>query len=414
MRIRIAVLAAAAATFSLACQDTRDTSPAGPPSFAGGAALTCDFGQAIDYTRRYLAEPQRSAAYGLILQMKTQLGGGDSAAATSTGFEILGITASATDAGAQAGSPQDGSNQVNAVLACMKVGAVNLPIDFSQALSVGAFAVRAGPGDPTGPIISRDDFSGIALAPELNATWLSVLGQRAVLYGEPNPAASFNELLAGLPYTWSTVPVIPKVNKGAVIGFCVENPGRLRVADDHGGPETILFLRDPSFFLACPNLASAGEWSPGWMAGLGRSLKRTAGRIFLPAPLAAAMKNPGPVGGSATGFSDFAAVDAIAINLTWTGQPSGGTAGQTLPAVQVKATGNGGTPLPQVTITLSLVRVSGTGNLQGTLSKVTDTGGVETYPDLVVTRPGTYALLATASASGFGTVQLQSVNFVVQ
>ncbi len=343
----------------------------------------CQFGPMSDLVRTYFAAQDRPLVKSLIAQMQTFFNGGDIHRATDAGFDILGRIGAVTDAGTQIGTPQNGSQLANALLACMNLGTISLPIDFSQPLGQGAFAVRGGPSDPAPPVITRDQFSGIGLQ---ETTWQAVMPRRALFYGTPNPAAVFNELLVATPYNWSTIPVLPTINPGAVLGFCVQNPGRYRIEEDHsGGPHTILELRNASFFLPCLNL---------------------------PAP--AINKVLGPVGGSAGGFSDFASVDPISLNPSVLSQPTTVQAGQVItPAFRILVVGAGGTPLPQVGVTLTLVPIGGSGSLSGTLSKMTGVSGIETFPDLRVSQPGTYALLATLSASGFTTVQLQSATFTV-
>lgn len=372
-------IVAAATLLFAGCADSRQSETTGPATLATTQA-TCQFTIIPDLMRMYLAPADQAIARPLIIQMENFFNNGDLARATDKGFDILALIEAATNAGRQAGSPAAGSNFANAILACMSVGQPALPIDFSGALGAGAFAVRGGPTDPTGPVISRDNFSGVGLQ---ESTWQAVFGKRILIFGIPNPNTIFNELLVGAPHTWSTLPPSPVINPGAVIGFCVTNPGRYRVEESHQTtPHSILFLRDASSFLTCP------------------------------APIAPAAL--GPVGGSAGGFSDFAPVDPVAINLAYLVQPSNVQAGQVIaPAVRIQSTGNGGTPLPEVAFVLSLVRISGNGNLSGSLRKLTGPTGIETFNNLRVSQPGTYALLVTASAVGFGTVTLQSNQFTV-
>jgi hypothetical protein len=382
MRITTFALFGALAALATTACSPHDQPLADNPSLVTANA-TCQFGPMSDLVRSYFAPADRPLVKSLIAQMQTLFTGGDIRAATNTGFDILARLGAVTDAGTQTGSPQVGSQFANAVLACMSVGPMTLPIDFTQPLGPGAFAVRGGPADPSPPVISRDQFSGIGLQ---ETTWQAVLPQRALFYGIPNPNATFNELLVATPYTWSTIPALPVINRGAVMGFCVQNPGRYRIEEQHSsGPHTILDLRDASFFLPCPNL---------------------------PAPVI--NKVLGPVGGSAGGFSDFGSVDPIGLNPSIQSQPTTTQAGQVIsPAVRLLVTGDGGTPLPGVSIDLSLVRLSGNGSLSGTLSKVTGVSGIETFADLRISQPGTYALLATLSSNGFTQVQIQTASFTV-
>lgn len=387
MSISRAGLGAAASALllvSLSCVDAPIQEVMAPPAHAT-TQTTCDFRIINDLVRTYLPAGVHSQVRTILGQMETAFKSGDRGGATARGFDILVYVENAARTG-PAGSPAAGSSLVNALLSCMNLGAA-LPVDFSQELGLGGFGVRGGPTDPTGPVQSRDSLAGIGILPEVN--WLGVLGRRALIFGQPNGAATFNELLVGSAYQWSTLPSLPTVNPGAIMGFCVANVvPQLRVERvESGGAHTLLFLRNASFFLTCPGGLSVSR--PGINAA-------------------------GPVGGSVKGFSDFGPVDALGINLSYQGQPSTVAAGAIItPAVRLFAQGNGGTPLPEVTITISLVTVSGSGSLTGTLSKVTDTPGVETFPDLRVSAPGTYALKATAALSGYATVQLQSATFTV-
>jgi hypothetical protein len=387
MRISRAGFGAAAGALllgSLSCVDSSTQDVTAPPAHAVTQAV-CDFRTLNDLVRNYLPTSVRPQVKALLTQMEAAFKSGDLGGATNRGFDVLVFVENAAKTG-PSGTPAAGSSLVNGLLACMNVGAT-LPVDFSQELGTGGFAVRGGPSDPTGPVLSRDSLAGIGLTG--SATWPAVLGRRALLFGQPDPTATFNELLVGSAYEWSTLPVLPAVNPGAIMGFCVSNIlPQLRVERvESTGAHSLLFLQSASFFLTCPSGLSVS--APGTNAA-------------------------GPVGGSVKGFSDFGPVDALGINLSYLGQPSTVPAGAIIsPAVRVLARGNGGTPLPEVTITLSLVTVSGTGSLSGTLTKVTGTPGVETFPDLRVSAPGTYALKATASLAGYATVVLQSANFTV-
>ncbi|MEP7326030.1 MAG: hypothetical protein ABI836_08795 [Gemmatimonadota bacterium] len=372
---------AAATAMTAACADSRQPTPTGPPAMVVSDAA-CQFNTVNDLTRRYFAANDRATAKTLVTQMQQFFNGGDLAKATDKGFDVLALTEAVTTGHRQIGTPQDGSDLANALLGCMSVGQPQLPIDFSGPLGPGGFAVRGGPTDPASSVISSDNLSGVGVK---EFSWPVVFGQRVLLFGTPNPGAIFNEVLVGSPYDWSTVPAMPSIHVGAVIGFCITNPGQYRVEESHVvGPHNLLFLRDAGFFLTCPPPA-----------------------LIVP-------NAKGPVGGSATGFSDFGVVDAQAINLSFVSQPSTVQAGQVItPPVRVLAQGNGGTPLPEVKFILSLIRVSGTGNLSGSLTNVTGTSGFETFTDLRVSRSGTYIIVVTASLSGFPSVQLQSNQFTV-
>ncbi len=389
----------------VSCQDGPDQSLGAPnPEFVGGVA--CSINGAKSAAKTYFTGADQARALGLIEQLQQQMNGSP-AVARDLGFDVLALIAEANNAGRAAGKPKDGSTLANAVVACTDLNE-GYPDPLGDALRNGAFEVRGGPNDPTSNIVSKDGFSGLGLNGD--ATWLGIFGRRTLIWGTPAPRLTFQEVLVDIPFIWSTLPASPQVPKGLIVGFCVPNPGNLRVAEQSANaPEVILNLADPSFFLPCPNLIAGRE--PATMFG---RVLAWAGQALLPAPLHAAARL-GPVGGSTTGFSGFGAVDAQAINLSFTQQPTASTVRQPfVPPVQLIAVGNGGTPLPQVTVKMSLVTLQGNGILDGQNSVVTVQDGLATFDRLFLTAPGTYQLVATASLSGFPSVQVTSSTFTVQ
>lgn len=399
------VLPAALLLAVVSCQDGPDQSLAAPNAeFAGGAS--CSINGAKSAAKVYFKGADQAKALGLIEQLQLQMNG-NPAAARDLGFDVLALIAEVNNAGRALGKPKDGSTLANAVLACTDINE-GFPDPFGDALRNGAFEVRGGPNDPTSNIVSKDGFSGLGLRGD--ATWAGIFGRRTLIWGTPAPRLTFQELLVDIPFIWSTVPASPQVPRGLIVGFCVPNPGNLRVAEQSANaPEVILNLVDPSFFLSCPNLLAGRE--PSTMFG---RVLAWAGQALLPAPLHAAAAL-GPVGGSTTGFSGFGAVDAQAINLSFTQQPTATTVRQPfVPPMQLLAAGNGGTPLPEVTVTISLVTIQGNGILDGRNSVVTVQDGLATFDRLFLTAPGTYQLVATATLAGFPSVQVTSNTFVVQ
>jgi hypothetical protein len=288
-------LPAALLLAALACQDGPDQSLSAPDAqFAGGAV--CSINGTKSAAKTYFKGADQARALALIEQLQLQMNTSP-AAARDFGFDILALIAEANNAGRAAGKPKDGSTLANAVIACTDLNE-GFPDPLGDALRNGAFEVRGGPSDPTSNIVSKDGFSGLGLNGD--ATWLGIFGRRTLIWGTPSPRLIFQEALVDIPYTWSTVPATPTVPRGLVVGFCVPNPGNLRVAEQpSSGPEVILNLVDPSFFLPCPNLIAGRE--PSTM--FGRALA-WAEQALLPAPLHAAAAL-GPVGGSTTGFSGF-------------------------------------------------------------------------------------------------------------
>ncbi|MGH7659032.1 MAG: hypothetical protein ACREL6_12425, partial [Gemmatimonadales bacterium] len=350
MHFRFTVVMAALAL--AACQGSPDQSLTDPTVQFDNNGPGCSINNLKSAARRYFSPADRRVAMGLIEELQ-EIVGSDPAGARDLGFDILALISEANDAGRPRGKPKDGSTMANAALGCMGVEE-DLPIPFGDALRHGAFQVRAGATDPTPDIISQDGFSGLGLTG--NASWQSVFDVRTLVWGQAAPQITFAEILVDLPFNWSTIPAHPTVNAGLIMGFCVENPGNLRVAEKSSdGTEQILNLVDPSFFLSCPNLAAGPEAN----GPFGRILSWAADALA-PEPLHAAALNPGPVGGSTRGFSGFGVVDAVAINLSFTQEPTNTTVNQFFtPPIVVTAVGNGGTPLPEVSIRISLVPVQG-------------------------------------------------------
>ncbi len=375
-----------------ACRESpMPLSPGGPVADAAYIPR-CQLGPIMDFSAQYFDHADFARAQALARGQWRAVIHEDIGLATSRGFDLLALIADARDAGRQAGSPQAGSSLANAVLTCMDVGPVSLPVDFSSSLSVGGFEVRGGVADPTAAVLSADNFSGVGLK---TGTWLGVLGTRTLFFGLPDLNTTYAELLVGQPFTWSTIPAHPALPPGLVVGFCVLNPGTFRVAEAHASSQTILDLEDAGFFLGNCSAPSPSGLTPSQL------------RLALGA-------TAGPVGGSATGFSGFAPVDPGSINLSFVQQPSSGAAGSAIaPPIQVLATGDGATPFTGVTITLGRVNRD---NRFIALSPPVTTGsdGLATFASVVLSQPGTYTLVAAGSAPGYASVQITSGAFSIQ
>jgi hypothetical protein len=86
---------------------------------------------------------------------------------------------------------------------------------------------------------------------------------------------------------------------------------------------------------------------------------------------------------------------ASGTNLSFVTQPSNTGVNQTIsPAVRVFARDNTGAVIPGAAITLSLI--SGQGVLSGTLTQITDSTGVATFPNLSINTAGTGDILQAA------------------
>ena len=119
-------------------------------------------------------------------------------------------------------------------------------------------------------------------------------------------------------------------------------------------------------------------------------------------------------GGTLRGFSSFGGVDARAVHLDLLTAPRDAKAGQPIsfpPGVQVRARGDGGTPLPEVSVTISVQGNQGSFTLSGTTTRVTGSDGIATFPDLSLDKPGGYVLLATSTLTGYAAAQVSSGMF---
>jgi streptogramin lyase len=114
---------------------------------------------------------------------------------------------------------------------------------------------------------------------------------------------------------------------------------------------------------------------------------------------------------SASYTIQFATAVSQVSSLTFVTPPSNTTVSQPMtPAVQVRALNNAATPLPGVSVTLTLS--SGPGTLSGTLTQITDATGTATFSNLAINAAGTAdTLLAkaggiTATSNAFNITSL--------
>ena len=94
--------------------------------------------------------------------------------------------------------------------------------------------------------------------------------------------------------------------------------------------------------------------------------------------------------------------------------PRDAKAGQPIsfpPGVQVRARGDDGTPLPEVSVTISVQGNQGSFTISGTTTRVTGNDGIATFPDLSLDKPGGYVLLATSTLTGYAAAQVTSGMF---
>lgn len=402
------------------CEGTSNTpvSPAvdgpGPVAAVGGSLttlegspLTCDFKAAEAFAREYFDQPERQSAGEILREMRKAFEGGDVTGARELGFDVLAVAETVADAGTAAGTPEDGSDLTNAVLACMDVGH-ETAVDFSGALALfGAFAVRGGTDEPElqPAVLARGSSPLWGAEPVASAPWAESLGQpgdpgdRRLLYAFPLTSTGFTEETpVSSAYEWNAVPtpaLIPFASDLSV-GACLAQPDpKLRVQRS----ATILPFTALGF---CPDAASSSFVDASGHQGLVERVTGALAAVLAPRPLHASAALIGGVGGRLGGFSPVVVVDAGAVNLTFTVQPVDAIVGEAFP-VQVTARGNGGTPLPEVTVTLAISENNASfGELSGTTVVTTGTDGVADFL-VSLNKPGGFRLTASGNLSGFET-----------
>ncbi len=399
---RLSATAVAAALVLAGCRDAANTTATSAEFSPAANALTCNFRVIKPAARTYFSGAL-SPIEALINQMQSQYLAGNVPATRTAGLDVLVQVAAAHAGQTAAGTPADGSVLTNDILACMSYGVGQT--DFSGALGpYGGFAVRGGASDGDGtPIVALGLNSGVAPPAAGFASWLR--NTRGLFYGAPVPNTAVTEIPVGQQgYVWSTVPAHhADLNGFGVIGICNGASGRDRLQEDGVfltlAPITALGLD------CTTQLGSLGQ--PTTMFG---RLAHAGLRLLLPTPAYAAQN--GGTGGLAGGFSQFGVTDAGAVNLVMRPvKPS--RVGTVMPNVEVIASGNMGSRLPGVVITLDIETGPDGANLTGHLAETTNAFGVANFRTLSLDQAGTYTFGATSSFSGFTPATAVSGNFQV-
>lgn len=410
----------------VACEGTSPaptTRPDGPyPSAAvvgqllpPGTALVCDLRDAQAYARDYFETAERRTVASLLRDMERALDDGRVALARELGFDVLAVTADVADAFSAADGPGAGSDLANAVLACMDVGH-GTAVDFTGSLAAfGAFAVRGGTADPPyAPVLARLSSPQWGAEPLAPQSWADALDRRRLLHAHPLDAPDFtSETPVSTAYEWGAVPTpeAAPFEGELVVGACLDaSDPRLRVQR----ASTILPFAALGFCDAAASGSSARRAGPG--RGTADALAGLAGLLagtLAPSPLQASSL-VGGVGGRLPSFSPVVVVNAGAVNLTFTVQPVDAIVDEVIP-VEVTARGNGGTPLPEVGVTLAIVGNNASfariiyyvdgqplDPADGPLVVTTGTDGVAAFR-VSLNKPGGFQLSATGDLSGFET-----------
>ena len=366
---------------------------------------TCQFGSLTNLVGKYFSSAEAFVVKPMVSNMQKAKAG--TTTAQGIGFDILvhvanNVTAGNTDV-------TDGGALVNGLIACMYTNAADQPLTFPEDFSValdpaqhGAFAIRGGPNDSTGPVVNRPvtaPFSGVK---PVSGAWTDLLAgnpapNRILLYGRPGSTST--------SYDWKVVPRSTVfAGAGAEVGLCLDvstNPKSLMHEENVG----LLPFEDAAFLdpVSCSSSISALA-KPGFL----KQLASAVGSVFMPKSLYA---NPGGLAGSTSGIhSEFGplAIDSGA-PMTFVVQPTNVKVNQFIkPAVQVLVTdAKTGDPIPNVAVTVTAFNNNGTPQqLNGTLTEVTNGAGIATFADLSQVKPGGLLLTVTGAVGGRPAIQV--------
>ena len=429
MQIVAALLVAGAVA---ACSDDSPTVPT-PPQLAVTEPVQCKQNLASAAAKDYLEFKSTPLAQVLSLIKviaSAQVQGTQEA--TDSALQLFAIVEQETakkydptlGATAVIGTPEDGSDLTNYVLACTDLGVTTAVVPATALDEDGAYCVRgastaADDGEPcqTFSLTAHPPVRGSYISPP-PAGFHSWFGEERLIYAfKAETLPPPHELIVdfdGAVYDWSTLPDADLQNdtgKGviAICGLDVTNADdTLRIQHNN---ENILLLQDATF---CPD--------PPPSSGLldrGTPLFRLARSAFgwvNPEPLfASAVKLGGGTGGSLGDLTPFAVVYAVNVNLAFVQVPTGGVVNTPLaPPVKVRAVGAEGVPFVDLTITLTLLLNSTTNATLTNNVALTDDQGIATFSNLAVDKTGVYQLIAEAAdLPGTPVLSAPSTKFVV-
>ncbi len=353
----------------------------------------CDTRDLKKLARDYFSRPERPVATDLVDDIDAACELGDQSAADGLVLDLFGVIEGAI-AAANQGAPAVGSLLIAEALSFASFDCA--ACDFAAALSAGgAFAV-VGVGDAQ-PIVARGlplgDTWLLEVGPDA-ADWYGVFGVRTLVVGAPASAQVpvGETALPPIQYQWETLPDRPGFVQQPVVGVC----------DAPGAPAGIPTVQRNSTLLQPAGLATCATLSVATPAprSLGERVRRMAARLIGVQPLYATAQGGGGTGGRPGDFSTFAAVDAVATGqLAFVTQPAPvNTAGQPIGGpVRVQALTTNGTPIENVLVELSAELNNGSKVvISGNQAFTQEGGGVASFPNASINKPGGYKLCATA------------------
>jgi len=399
---------------ALGCSDSNPASSPTSPDLTG-STTGCDVSTARNQVNTIFPSNERQTARNLLQAILD--GPPGSTAATTAVFDLLELIEIRGPA-----SPSSGATFVNAIIRCQNLAGVTVPTTFIADITAalgqtGGFGVR-GRDDDQIAVVSHDRAWGMEPTTDADLaryTWNNitgnVAGKRFLAYGMPVSIDGFTkETAVGTIFDWFTVPTLAfatptlPASPGLVVGTCTTDATGSEYLIQHnafGNGGEIVPSATPSF--CSPGLTGIRE-NQGW------SLIAVAHRLvdlFKPQPLLAAALGTRPPGGSIGNLSPSLAINPGVIKLSFNGTVADGKTGVALtlkaagnPPVSVTvAPGSGLTPMDGVRVKLIAVNNLGT-PVVVTGNFATTENGFAVFPDLKISKPGGYRIIATLDAFG--------------
>lgn len=395
-------LAMATGAGALGCSDKSEL--ATDPGFAkgggsGGTTFSCQFNTLKNHVNDYFAVADRSGVQDVVTLMKSQYGTAGSAAATSSGFDLLARIAGAHDGTglAPVGTPAAGSTLANDVIACMKTISP-LPTaatDFSAALGpTGAFEVRGAAAD--GDAVMRTaDLKGAIGAPT-GGTFAGWTGERLLFYAVPTADNNFlTEPKVGFTgYSWNTIPVRHAFTGLARVAMCINKDAKDRVQEITSGVQRVLEVTDFTGLVTCSTTTGMAP------TGVFGRVLQMARKLVMPTEAYAAALGGG-TGGLLGGLSDLGVVTVSAVSLTISKVPDGVTTAP-LAEFTVVARAPSGSTVAGVDVTINVIGNNGSYTVIGDATARTDFNGVAHFTNVRIDKPGGYTVQATSQYEDYG------------
>ena len=401
MRRALSILALAGALGLAACSDAAESTG---PEFAPGRGGPNNTDPTVTCTPNALktsvgAVFGNSGAESDLVKLITTSNAG-SALATQTGFSLISSVAALRGGtswtAAMAGPAATLTAQLFPCMNVQKTQPTTIA-SITEALGAeGSYALRGGPDDPTGDVLSFDGKAGVK-AP---APWAEWLGARALFLGSPISTFA-TEISGGSAYDWSMVHTgVGELVPAATVALCADNApenvtgAQLRL--QHlpkavGG--NILPTSNGDFLPGCTPLAAVPS-------GLGARLIHALASLVQPAPLHASVAFAGGIGGLKGSFSPFEIVYGAQIQLSFVTQPANGTINTPIKGagnseIRVRVVAAQGTPWEGILVHVDAVTNNGEGVFACGNDAETDAAGIAHFPNLTVSKAGGYYFVAT-------------------